>query len=196
MYRIATSLSHEDPLSRMGLMSELPDNRPLDADRELLVAVYDQLHALARAHFRGQRSDHTLQPTALVHEAYLKLARGNTKWKDQRHFFALAATAMRQILITHAKAKRAAKRNAHRANITLTAIVGEEDKVVDLVALDAALTQLELHKPSLARIVELRYFAALSTSEIATELSMSTRKVQVDLRYARAWLAHELGIEQ
>ncbi len=176
-------------------MNETPDSTsPVHAE-EPLQAVYTELHALASAHFRGQRGDHTLQPTALVHEAYLKLARGAVKWKDQRHFFALAATAMRQILIDHARSKRAAKRNAQRVNVTLTPILHSEDEVVDLVALDEALVHLEQHDKSLARLVELRYFAGLSTDEIAAEQSISIRKVQVNLRYVRAWLAHRLGIE-
>lgn len=177
------------------VMNETSNTESPVSAEELLSVVYAELHRLAEAHFRGQRSDHTLQPTALVHEAYLKVARGKTKWKDQQHFFALAATAMRQILITHARSKRAAKRNAQRVDITLTAMIGRDDRIVDLVALDTALMELEQHNKTLARLVELRYFAGLSTDEIATELSMSRRKVQVDLRYVRAWLAHRLGIE-
>ncbi len=176
-------------------MDETRDTQPINDVGELLPEVYDQLHALAQAHFRGQRSDHTLQPTALVHEVYLKLARGNAKWKDQRHFFALAATAMRQVLITHAQAKLAAKRDARRVDITMAALVGADDCIVDLVALDAALIQLEKINKALARLVELHYFAGLSTQDIATELGVSARKVQVDLRYVRAWLTQQLGIE-
>ena len=166
----------------------------LDAD-ELLQQVYGQLRDLAARHLRRQRSDHTLQPTALVHEAYLKLARADARWNDEQHFFAVAATAMRQILLNHAQAKRAAKRNANRVDITLGQFGASASSSVELLALDAALSKLEALDARFARLVELRFFGGLTMDQVATQLGVARSTVQEDWRYVRAWLARELGVE-
>ncbi len=162
---------------------------------DLLQEVYGQLRELAAGHLRRQRRDHTLQPTALVHEAFLKLARGDSRWNDKQHFFAIAATAMRQILLNHAQAKRAAKRNAQRVDITLGQIGAADAASVDLLALDAALAKLDGLDQRFARLVELRFFCGLTMEETAAQLGVARSTLQEDWRFVRAWLARELGVE-
>lgn len=158
----------------------------------LLPLVYDRLRRLAQAYFRTQPSEHTLQPTAIVHEAYIKLVRGSGSWQNREHFCALAATAMRQILTDHARAKRTAKRKAERAELSCDSIGTPSGSAVDLVALDDALTRLSEMDERLARIVELRFFGGFTMDEVALHLSVSRRTVQNDWRWIRAWLSREL----
>ncbi len=163
---------------------------------ELLPVVYRELRALAGSVFRGQRADHTLQPTALVHEVYVRLVDRATPagpWEGRRHFFAVAAKAMRQILINHAEKQRAAKRGGDWQRVTLAAVDtpgGARD--IDLLALDEALTALERLDERQCRIVELRYFAGLTVEETAEVLEVSPRTVQLDWRMARVWLQDRL----
>jgi RNA polymerase sigma factor (TIGR02999 family) len=160
----------------------------------LFALVYDELRMMARQKLRHERDGHTLNPTALVHEAYLKLASQSGDWTDRTHFLAVAARAMRQILIDHARARRAAKRGAGRTHVVLDVASVEADRDAEqLIALDAALSALEGVSGRLARIVEYRYFAGLTLEEIATTLELSVRTVQRDWRKARAWLSRELG---
>lgn len=164
------------------------------AAHDLLPVVYDQLRSLAGRYFRGDAGRHTLQPTALVHEAYLKLVRSDAEWSGREHFCAVAATAMRQILMNHARAKRAAKRDGERVDLTIDEFATPAGKdVIDLVALDEALTKLAEHDPKLARIVELRFFGGLTMDEIATHLQVTRRTAQRDWRWIRAWLSAELS---
>lgn len=163
------------------------------ATAKLLPLVYEQLRAMAGGQFRGQRSNHTLQPTALVHEAYLKIIEGGGRWKDRAHFCAVAATAMRQILMNHARSKRAEKRDAHYVTLSVDAMVTPSgSSVLDLVALDDALTKLQAVNERYARIVELRFFGGLTVEEMVPILDVSVQTIHKEWRRTRAWLAREL----
>lgn len=169
-------------------------------DREaldrLVPLVHDQLHRLAHQSMRGERPGHTLQTTALVNEAYLRLVdTGSVQWQDRTHFFAIAATVMRRILVDFARARRAAKRQA----ILLAApidvdrvLVPEAQPDADVVALDDALQSLAGFDPRGARVVELRYFGGLTVDESAEVLGVSPKTVKRDWTAARAWLLGEL----
>lgn len=165
------------------------------AVNELLPIVYQRLRALAGAYFQAQPGDHTLQPTALVHEAYLKLVnQANATWESRAHFFALAATAMRQILQDRARRRRTAKRGGDWGRVMLDNVptpVGES--MVDLVALDDALTKLAELDARQCRIVELRFFGGLTVPEVAHVLGVSTRTIEKEWRRIRAWLSRELS---
>ena len=169
---------------------------PDAAAAALLPLVYDQLRALAASHFSRQPVGHTLQPTALVHEAYLKLAGGeNARWESRAHFFAVAARAMRQILMNHARDKAAAKRGGGWHKITLDEAVtppGSASREIDLIALDEALDKLGGLSERQARIIELRYFGGLTIDETAHVLGLGTTTVEDDWHLAKAWLRREL----
>jgi RNA polymerase sigma factor (TIGR02999 family) len=167
-----------------------------DALDRLVPLVHDQLHRLAHQSMRRESAGHTLQTTALVNEAYLRLAdAGNLQWQDRIHFFAISATVMRRILVDFARARRAAKRQA----ILLRAPV-DVDKVevpaarpdADVLALDDALQSLAGFDPRGARVVELRYFGGLTVEETAEALGVSPKTVKRDWAAARAWLLGEL----
>jgi len=163
------------------------------AAEQLLPLVYEQLRALARSFFAAQRPDHTLEPTALVHEAFMRLVgQSQIDWTSRAHFFAVAAKAMRQILINHAEAKQAAKRGGWR-RITLSGEVAEpSDREVDLLVLNEALSRLEGLDERQARVVELRFFGGLTVEEAANVLKVAPRTVELDWRMAKAWLLHAL----
>jgi RNA polymerase sigma-70 factor (ECF subfamily) len=165
------------------------------AAAKLLPLVYDQLRAVARSYFRRQPADHTLQPTALVHEAYLRLVnRKEEKWSSRAHFFAVASRAMRQILINHAERRAAAKRGGERQKLTLIeGLTPARQDDVDLLVLDEALTRLSMLSERMGRVVELRFFGGLTVEEVAHVLSVSGRTVEGDWQTARAWLARELS---
>lgn len=175
------------------ILHRLADGDEL-ATEELFGLVYEELRALAGSFFRGQRADHTLQPTALVHDAYVKMVgSADAGFRGRGHFMAVAARAMRQILTNHARDRRAAKRGAGAARITLDeAIVADPVHEVDLLELDDALARLETLDERQCRIVELRYFAGLSVEEVASALGISEPTVKRDWRMARAWLFREL----
>ena len=167
------------------------------AFERLMPLVYEQLRLLAASQLRAERRNHTLQPTALVHEAYLRLV-GQRKisWANRAHFFGIAARMMRQVLIDHARKRRAAKRNPETIYLDLgTSGVGAADKAPELLALDDALTQLEKLDPRQAKVVELRFFAGLSVEETAEVAGVSTATVKRDWKTARAFLLHEIGLE-
>lgn len=165
------------------------------ASDELLPIVYEDLRALAGSYFRGQRADHTLQPTALVHEAFLRLVKSpGADPKDRGHFFAIAATAMRQILKDHARAKSAAKRDGGGARVGLDQITTPSGQAaVDIVELDEALTRLAEVDARMASIVDLWFFGGMTTEEIAEMQGVSSRTVKRLWRQARAWLNSELS---
>ncbi len=164
-----------------------------EAANDLLPLVYDQLRAMAGGQFKGERPNHTLQPTALVHEAYMKLIKVEGTWKSRAHFCAIAASAMRKILINHARAKRAGKRDANQVDITVDALATPSGQTaLDLISLDAALTKLTSLNERYARIVELRFFGGLEVEEIADFLGVSSRTIRKDWRVVRAWMAREL----
>ncbi len=165
------------------------------ASQELLPLVYSQLRALADQRMKLERPDHTLQPTALVHEAFLKLVGPrSTPWAGEAHFFAAAADAMRQILIDHAKSKGRQKRGGKRAREALNlADVAAIENSDEILALDDALCRLELQEPEVGRVVRLRFFAGLSIDQIAELLQIAPRTVDRRWQFARAWLFRELA---
>lgn len=166
-----------------------------DVLAELIPLVYDELRRLAAYHLRQERSDHTLQATALVHEAYLHLVdQRQVDWKNRSHFFGVAAHLMRRILLMHARQHHAAKRGGKAQKISLEeAVVFTRERSADLVALDELLTRLAELDPQQARIVELRFFAGLSIEETADLLAISSATVKRDWVMAKAWLAREMG---
>ncbi len=162
------------------------------AFERLLPLVYHELRELAAARLRSERPDHTLQPTALVHEAYLKLAGGAPRpFADRGHFFRVAARAMRQVLVDHARARRAAKRDAAASPAPDTLPDGRS--LDDLIAVDAALDKLAALDARQARVIELRFFAGLGIEETASALAISPATVKRDWLVARAWLQREVG---
>lgn len=165
------------------------------AAAQLLPLVYDELRAVAGMYFRHQPRDHTLQPTALVHEAYLRLIdQSRHGWESRAHFLAVASLAMRQILVNHAERRATAKRGGGLRRLTLeAALTPAPQPEVDLLALDAAIARLSQLSERMARVVELRYFGGLSVDEVAHVLRVSKRTVEGDWKTARAWLARELG---
>ena len=173
-----------------------PNERQPPPAQELAPQVYDELRRLAAAYMRRERPGQTLQATALVHEAYLRLAGAGTPWTDKRHFVGIAARSMRQILVERARARGAQKRWAGLDRVTMTdALAVAADAEAMLPALDEALTRLEQVDAEQARIVELRYFAGLSIEETADALGMSPATLKRRWALARAWLFRELSGE-
>jgi RNA polymerase sigma factor (TIGR02999 family) len=159
---------------------------------DLTPLVYRELRRLAASHLRRERKSHTLQPTALVHEAYLRLVdQRNPNWQNRRHFFGVASQLMRRILVDHARKRQADKRAVKRASLE-EAVSFQHERSRDIVALDESLTALEKVDPRKCRAVELRYFGGLSMDEIARTLDVSEVTVRRDLRMAEAWLHREM----
>jgi RNA polymerase sigma-70 factor (ECF subfamily) len=157
----------------------------------LLTLVYDELRRLAASYLARERPNHTLQATALVHEAFLRLVdQRAVEWQNRGHFFAVAAQAMRRILVDHARARGRLKRNADAAPVE-TIAVGQEDPI-DLLALDLALTRLAARDARLGTVVELRFFAGLTVEETAEALDLSPASVKRDWQTAKAWLRKEM----
>ncbi len=176
------------------LLAGLKSGGP-EARAELAAAVYQELHDMARRLMRNERADHTMQATALVHEAFMRLFGGSEpQWDDRRHFFAVAATAMRRVLVDYARARGAGKRGGElqRVNLDESAVVGH-DHLDQVIAIDQALARLALLDARQSRIVELRFFTGLSEEEIAELLQVSARTVKRDWRLARVWLHGELA---
>jgi len=165
------------------------------AESELLPLVYEQLRELAARHLRGERSGHTLTPTALVHEAYLRMSTdASLAPQDRRQFFAIAARRMRQVLVDHARHRDAAKRGGpQREAVTLSALSEDGESPLDALALEQALTRLEAMDERKVRVVELRYFAGLEMSDIAQVLGISRATAQRDWEVARAFLFEALA---
>ena len=164
---------------------------------ELLPKVYAQLRALADAHLQRERPDHTLQPTALVHEAYVRLAKlDKIKYRDETHFAAAAAIAIRNVLVDHARSKKAAKRGGGWERLTLSGLEGVRgDSPIDLLALDEALTKLAAFDADVAKVVELRSFGGLTIAQTARSLELGVTTVKDRWEFARVWLRRELGAE-
>jgi RNA polymerase sigma factor (TIGR02999 family) len=160
---------------------------------KLFPLVYDELRRLAHYYMRRERPDHTLQPTALVHEAYIRLVGMDVQWENRVHFFAIAAQVMRRILVDHARSRQYAKRQGgvHRVSLD-EAIATPEQRPADLIALDDALTSLAAIDPRKSQIVELRVFGGLTIEETANVLGVSTGTIINDYRLARAWLYSEI----
>ncbi|MBD0325325.1 MAG: sigma-70 family RNA polymerase sigma factor [Pyrinomonadaceae bacterium] len=163
---------------------------------ELLPLVYDELRRLADRYLRRERSDHTLQATALVNEAYLRLVDQNVPWQNRAHFFGVAAEMMRRILVDHARSHQAQKRGSGGVKLSLDeAINMSDERAADLISLDEALNALAEFDPQKSRIVELRFFAGLSIEETAKVLGIGTATVIRQWRMAKAWLYHEVSKE-
>ena len=161
---------------------------------ELMPLVHRELKQIARRYMRHQRVGHTLQTTALVNEAYVRLVDSNrVNWQDRSHFYAISAQLMRRVLVDAARRKNSAKRGGERVQITLSDdLKTTPDSEADVVALDEALKRLAEMNARQCQIVELRYFGGLTEDEIATTLNISTRTVRRDWNLARAWLFREL----
>ncbi|MEQ8765397.1 MAG: sigma-70 family RNA polymerase sigma factor [Planctomycetota bacterium] len=175
-------------------LKDLEEGDEQAADR-LLPHVYEDLKRIAQKLFQGQPSDHTLQPTALVHEAYFRLVRPDAaQWNGRRHFYRVAAIAMRQLLTTHARKRRSLKRGGERVRVLLEdpPSDGKDDSAVDLVALDEALTELQRLNPRYSKVVELRFLAGLTIEETAEAIGIAPRTVRQDWTFARAWLRRSL----
>lgn len=168
------------------------DGKALDA---LLPLVYKELRRLAHFQLRNERADHTLQSSALVHEAYLRLVGANSpRWESRTHFFAIAAQLMRQILVDYARRHRAAKRGGSVCKVSLEdAMVMPRQTDIDVIALDDALQTLTKIDERQSRVVELRFFAGLSVEEISGALNISQATVERDWTAARAWLYREMS---
>ena len=165
---------------------------------ELAEQVYHELRRLAGAYMRREAPGQTLQPTALVHEAYMRLAGAGTPWNDRRHFIGIAARSMRQILVERARARGALKRWGDLNRVSLAeSLAAAADGTADILpALDEALSRLEQIDPEQARIVELRFFAGLTVEEAAEALSLSPATLKRRWSLARAWLFRELSSSQ
>jgi len=175
------------------VLEELRRGTP-GADEELFRIVFGELKALARAKMRRQPSDHTLQPTALVNEAYLRLmGAAAPDWKDRAHFFSSAARAMRSILVDFARRRGALKRGGDQAKLALLEErAAPTDDSAEILAVHEALDKLERIDPLLSRVVELRFFGGLSVPETAAVLEVTERTVYRHWNQARAWLYHEI----
>jgi RNA polymerase sigma factor (TIGR02999 family) len=159
------------------------------ASEKLLPLVYQELHRLAKAYMRRERPDHTLQPTALINEAYLRLAGDTTDWQNHSHFIAVAANVMRRVLVDHARMHNAGIRGGGLQRVEFEeGIAISSERSAEMIALDDALDELEKVNPRQAKVVELRYFAGLSVDEIGAIMKIAPRSIQRDWASARVWL--------
>ena len=167
------------------------------AAERLIPLVYDELRRLARQYLQRERSDHTLQATGLVHEAYLRLVdQSSVTWQNRAHFFGVAAQAMRRILVDHARSHRAEKRGGDREKLEFDeALLPSGERAVDLIALDDALRALEKLDARQSQIVELRFFGGLTNEEIGEALDISPRTIKREWRLAKAWLRRQISGE-
>jgi RNA polymerase sigma factor (TIGR02999 family) len=165
-----------------------------EALERLIPLVYDELHRMAERYLRRERPGHTLQPSAIVNEAYLRLlGRQSSDWQNRAHFFAVAAQSMRRILVEHARQRDAKKRGGQGARYLLDTVVLTEPRAVDLIALDDALAKLSALDPEQGRLVELRFFGGLTEEETAEALSVSSRTVKRKWVAAKTFLYRELS---
>jgi RNA polymerase sigma factor (TIGR02999 family) len=181
------------PANFTQLLTEWRSGQPQALDR-LTPLVYDELRRLARGYMRAERGSHTLQATAVVHEAFLRLIQANVDLQDRGHFFALASRLMRRVLVDHAKSRARVKRNAGIRDLaTEESALALPELAVDVVALDDALESLLQLEPRLAQVIELHYFGGMTYDEIAAAVGASPATVHRDIRLARAWLLSEIG---
>jgi RNA polymerase sigma-70 factor (ECF subfamily) len=178
------------------ILQQATAGEPQAVDR-LHAALYDELRRLAGYQLAHERADHTLQATALVHEAYLRLVdQDRAQWRDRAQFLAVASLAMRRILVDHARRRRSGKRGSNPLKLTLSAATDVPDPAtggIDLIALDAALARLAVDHPREARLVEMRFFGGLTAGESAAVLDVTERTAERWWRFARAWLFRHLG---
>ena len=178
-----------------GLLAQWRDGDPA-VEAQIVASVYDELHRIARRYANGERAGHSLQATALVNEAYLRLVVQRSSWKNRAHFFGVAATVMRRILIDHARRDRAGKRGDGMPHVALDDSCVERsphaglssEHLDNVIAVDNALTKLAAVHPRQSRIVELRFFAGMSSKEIAEVLGIGERTVDREWAVAQAWL--------
>lgn len=193
-------MTEPDPAGVTRLLQAMQAGDP-SASEALAPLVYRQLHAMAGRALRGERSGHTLQPTALVHEAFVRLTgQRDAQWADRGHFYSLAARIMRRILVDHARKRLTAKRGSGGLRVTLTDSLagdgaGVEDRTLEVIAIEEALSRLEAVEERPARVVELRFFAGLDLDETAQSLGISVATVKRDWVFARAFLRNALAGE-
>jgi RNA polymerase sigma factor (TIGR02999 family) len=180
------------PANFTQLLTEWRSGHPQALER-LTPLVYDELRRLARGYMHTERGSHTLQATAVVHEAFLRLIQANVELQDRAHFFALASRLMRRVLVDHAKSRSRIKRNAGVREFGTTDTDPLPAAHFDVVALDDALESLVRLEPRLAQVIELHYFGGLTYEQIAEAAGASTATVHRDIRLARAWLLNEIG---
>jgi RNA polymerase sigma factor (TIGR02999 family) len=177
------------------LLAELGKGHPEAAD-QLIPLVYGELRRLAGSYMKGERQGHTLQATALVNEAYLRLVGAEpAQWQNRAHFFAIAAHTMRQVLTDHARRRHAGKRggvDARKVDVDAALLI-TEDRLEDVIAIDELLERLVLIDPRQSRLIELRFFAGLSVEEAAEAMGISAITVKREWRLAKAWLSRELA---
>jgi RNA polymerase sigma-70 factor, ECF subfamily len=168
-------------------------NGDADAAERVLDAVYAELRQIARSRMRREQPQHTLQPTALIHEAYLRLLHGPDVVHDRQHFLALAAQAMRRVLVDHARQKRSNKRGGGMERVTLEGVPGSEPYDVNVLALDQALEELATLDPRASRVVELKYFGGYTDKEVCDITGENLPRVRRDWVFARSWLKARFG---
>lgn len=182
----------DQPRELTRLLHQWQSGDPAARDR-LMPLVYDTLHRLADQQFSRERADHTLQPTALVHEAFLNLDRGDIAWHDRQHFYAMVARTMRHVLVDHARAKLRHKRGGGRLRVELSSSdLPAPEADADLLMLDHALNRLAERSARVSQVLELVYFAGLTRTDVAEITATSARTVDRDLSLGRAWLRREL----
>jgi RNA polymerase sigma factor (TIGR02999 family) len=188
--KVAPMTENNSQITNLLLAWRSGDSAALD---QLMPLIYEQMRVLASRYMRKERLDHTLRPTALVHEAYLKLLTTEVRFKDRVHFLAIASITMRRILVEHARNYRSAKRGSGREKVALEdALLVSEPVAIDILDLDAALVWLAEQDPRKARLIELTSFGGMNAEEAATLLDISTATVNRDLKIARAWLQRKL----
>lgn len=180
--------------STADILRLLAEDEP-GAGGELFRRLYQELHGMAASHLAGQRPSHTLQATALVHEAFLKITQGQSmNWESRRHFLSVASKAMRQILVDHARSRSRLKRSTAGERVVLDSIVDDlEERSRGLLAFDDALAALAESDPQAAKIVELRFYLGMTVAETARALDVPERRVEREWASARAWLRRRLG---
>ena len=182
-----------DPVDLTQLLRSVQEGRP-GAREKLYERVYGELKAIAGGHLIRERPGHTLQTTALVNEAYLRLVPGEVHWQNRAHFFGSAARAMRRILVDYARRHRSLKRGGEAERVTFADLaIAAEEPDLDLLALDAALDALAKDEPRLAEVVSLRFFGGLSLAETGEVLGISLATVKRDWTFARAWLLDRMS---
>jgi RNA polymerase sigma factor (TIGR02999 family) len=181
------------PNGDVTLLLEAAGGGDAQALERLYEHVYAELRSMANSGMRRERSGHTLQPTALVNEAFMRLNPAESTWQNRRHFFGAAAQAMRRILVDHARQKQAEKRGDGLERVTLTDLeIGAPEPDMDVLAVNDALDRLAAEEPRLAEMVSLRFFAGMSIADTAQALDLSPATVKRDWVFARAWLVEQI----